>query len=195
MAEAPPFHELKPAGDGKGTFMLAKEGEYYLVYCTDQRSQTIRLAGTHPYKLDRIDPWEMTVAPVGTASPGEFTFSAPKADLVFRFTPYQSGEKLRPEARIVASVTEGVPPLKVQFSSAAGGQVEWDFGDGTTSQHLQPVAVAGGQYFKQVSAGGQHTCGLALTTLVYCWGSNSEGQLGNGTRTGHLTPVAVAGPS
>ena len=87
MAKAPAFHELKPLGDGQGTFVLAKESEYYLVYCPDQRSRKVRLAGTRPYKLDLIDPWEMTVVPVGTASPGEYTVTAPKPDLAYRFTP------------------------------------------------------------------------------------------------------------
>ncbi len=82
MAQAPAFHELKPLGDGKGTFVLAKEGEYYLVYCLDQRPQKVRLAGSRPYKLDLIDPWEMTVAPVGTASPGEYAFASPKPAMV-----------------------------------------------------------------------------------------------------------------
>lgn len=107
MARAPAFHELKPLGDGKGTFVLAKEGEYYLVYCLDQRSQTVRLSGLRPYKLDLIDPWEMTVTPVGTASVGDYTISASKPDLVYRFTPYQPGEKLRPEAKVNASAIEG----------------------------------------------------------------------------------------
>jgi PKD repeat protein len=141
MAQAPAFHELQPLGDGKGTFVLAKEGEYCLVYCLDQRSQRVRLAGSRPYKVDLIDPWEMTVSPVGTASPGEYTFSAPKADQVYRFTPYQPGEALRPEARIIASATEGLPPLKVQFASAAEGRVRWDFGDGATSQDSKPTHV------------------------------------------------------
>jgi hypothetical protein len=141
MAQAPAFHELKPLGDGKGTFVLAKEGEYYLVYCLDQRSQRVRLAGARPYKLDLIDPWEMTVSPVGTASPGEYTFSAPKPDLVYRFTPYQPGEKLRPEARIIASVTEGRAAAEGAVRQCCGGgRAQWDFGDGTTSQDSQAHA-------------------------------------------------------
>ena len=46
-----------------------------------------------------IDPWEMTVTPVGTAPAGEFSVSSPKPDLAFRFTPYGPGEELRPEAQ------------------------------------------------------------------------------------------------
>ena len=37
MAKAPAFHELRPMGDGKGRFLLAKPGEYYLLYCPDPR--------------------------------------------------------------------------------------------------------------------------------------------------------------
>ena len=33
----------------------------------------IQLAGDRPYKVDLIDPWEMTVLPLGTAQPGEYT--------------------------------------------------------------------------------------------------------------------------
>lgn len=87
MAQAPAFHELQPVGDGKGTFGLAKEGEYYLVYCLDQRLQRVRLAGSRTYKVDLLDPWEMTVAPVATAPPGEYTFSSPEPAMVYRFTP------------------------------------------------------------------------------------------------------------
>ncbi|MCU0916578.1 MAG: DUF5060 domain-containing protein [Planctomycetes bacterium] len=141
MAQAPAFHELQPLGDGQGTFVLAQEGEYYLVYCLDQRSQRVRLAGSRPYRVDRIDPWEMIVAPVGTASPGEYTFSSSKADQVYRFMPYRPGETLRPEARIIASVTAGLSPLKVQFASVADGRVEWDFNDGTMSQDSKPTHV------------------------------------------------------
>jgi alpha-tubulin suppressor-like RCC1 family protein len=56
----------------------------------------------------------------------------------------------------------------------------------------RPVAVAGGRFFKQVSAGVWHACGTTAAA-AYCWGYNSFGQVGDGTTTDRLTPVPVAG--
>jgi outer membrane protein assembly factor BamB len=139
LAQSPPFHELAPLGDGQGQFLLAKPGEFYLFYCLDARRHRIELAGSRPYKLDLVDPWEMTVTTIGTAPAGEFFVSAPRPDVAYRFTPYQPGERLRPEARITASVTEGTAPLDVTFTSPGGGRVRWDFGDGATSEESNPT--------------------------------------------------------
>lgn len=138
MARLPPFHELTPQGDAQGRFLLAKPGAAYLLYCLDDRSQSLQLAGERPYKVDLVDPWEMTVTALGTAPPGEYRFAAPKADLAFLFTPYGPGEKLRPEATITASATEGTPPLTVRFASTGGVRSRWDFGDGTASDDSHP---------------------------------------------------------
>jgi hypothetical protein len=139
MAQSPPFHELQPLGDENGRFLLAKPGEFYLFYCLDLRSGEVHLDGVRPYKLDLIDPWAMTVTSIGTARPGDFSLAAPEPNLVYRFTPYQPGEKLRPEARLTASVTEGTPPLTVNFTSAGGGRTRWDFGDGAVSDEANPI--------------------------------------------------------
>ena len=133
MAEAPPFHGLQPRGNDKGRFILAKPGEYYLLYCPAGRPHSIQLVGSTPYKVDAVDPWEMTVSPVGTARPGEFKTVAPRDDVAYRFVPYEPGEKLRPEARIQASVTEGFAPLTVEFDSQSRHNVRWEFGDGSTA--------------------------------------------------------------
>ena len=53
--------------------------------------------------------------------------------------------------------------------------------------------MSGGIQFAQVSAGGDHTCGLDLAGRAYCWGQNQSGQLGDGTKTIRTTPVAVSG--
>lgn len=96
MAEAPPFHELKPVGDGKATARLAKEGEYYLAYAVDSKPLKLTLAGDQAYKVDVIDPWDMTVTPAGTTAAGEHTLAAPTPDRVYRFTPAKGGEKNLP---------------------------------------------------------------------------------------------------
>ena len=138
MAEAPPFHELEPQGESQGRFVLAKPGAYYLVYCATPGVQSLELSGPRPYKLDQVDPWAMTVLSLGTAPAGRFELSAPRSDLVFRLTPYQPGEPLRPEAKITASTTEGEPPLSVRFTGEGGERTRWDFGDGTTSDARNP---------------------------------------------------------
>jgi alpha-tubulin suppressor-like RCC1 family protein len=63
------------------------------------------------------------------------------------------------------------------------------------SSSAVPVAVAGGLSFRQVSAGGFHTCGVTTDNRAYCWGWNASGRLGNGKtdETIHVVPVAVVG--
>jgi alpha-tubulin suppressor-like RCC1 family protein len=55
------------------------------------------------------------------------------------------------------------------------------------------TAAATALSFSSVSAGVNHTCGIATDGRAYCWGSNTSGQLGDGTRTMRLRPVPVAG--
>jgi alpha-tubulin suppressor-like RCC1 family protein len=43
-------------------------------------------------------------------------------------------------------------------------------GDGTTTERLRPVPVAGGHRFRQVSATVLSTCGVTTTNRLYCWG-------------------------
>jgi alpha-tubulin suppressor-like RCC1 family protein len=57
-----------------------------------------------------------------------------------------------------------------------------ELGDGTNTQRLSPVPVAGGLRFRQVSAGTWYTCGVTTDDLAYCWGDNGAGQLGDGTQ-------------
>jgi alpha-tubulin suppressor-like RCC1 family protein len=82
-----------------------------------------------------------------------------------------------------------------------------ELGDGATHGYSDtPVAVVGGLTFRQVSAGGSHSCGVTTAGVAYCWGQNTLGELGTGTSTGPeqcvngvdtlacgTTPVPVAG--
>lgn len=58
---------------------------------------------------------------------------------------------------------------------------------------LLPTPVTGGLQFRDISAGGQHACGITTTAEVWCWGGNGDGQLGNGTTTNSIAPVRVMG--
>ncbi len=57
-----------------------------------------------------------------------------------------------------------------------------------------PTPVAGGLTFATISAGWQHSCGVAPGGLAYCWGYDFDGQLGDGAGGGNRNaPAAVAG--
>jgi alpha-tubulin suppressor-like RCC1 family protein len=56
------------------------------------------------------------------------------------------------------------------------------------------VAVIGGLFFSQVSAGGGHTCGRTPGGVAYCWGYGGNGALGSGTTENSSTPVPVSDP-
>ena len=51
--------------------------------------------------------------------------------------------------------------------------------------------VPGGLQFKEISAGGTHSCGVTRGDQVYCWGDNSWGQLGDGTTISRTEPTLV----
>jgi alpha-tubulin suppressor-like RCC1 family protein/uncharacterized protein YjdB len=57
-----------------------------------------------------------------------------------------------------------------------------------------PVPVSGGLRFTDISAGGLHTCGVAVDQAAYCWGYNGDGELGTFVQFNHSdTPVPVDG--
>ena len=77
----------------------------------------------------------------------------------------------------------------------AGGSGQ--LGDGSSSQHSTPTAVATpvGVSFTRLTAGVLITCGLTPAGAAYCWGYNDYGQLGDGTTSGRSSPTPVAMPS
>ncbi|MGH3375791.1 MAG: RCC1 domain-containing protein [Actinoallomurus sp.] len=88
--------------------------------------------------------------------------------------------------------TCGVTPTNQAWCWGAGevGQL----GDGTTTfRRATPKLVAGGISFLQVSAGDNHTCGIAADRRGYCWGGNLKGQLGDNTINDKSKPHLVAG--
>jgi hypothetical protein len=65
-------------------------------------------------------------------------------------------------------------------------------GDDTTTDHATPVAVSGlpGNAVA-IATGGSHSCAVATTGQLYCWGYNLFGQLGDASTTDRHLPVAV----
>ncbi len=72
-----------------------------------------------------------------------------------------------------------------------GGQL--GSGAGTPGEQRTPRAVTGSLLFRQVTAGGNHNCGVTTADRAYSWGYNSFGQLGDKTTSTRRTPVAVTG--
>ncbi|HYK11809.1 MAG TPA: Ig-like domain-containing protein [Gemmatimonadales bacterium] len=50
-------------------------------------------------------------------------------------------------------------------------------------QSNSPVPVTGPGTFAALSLGGEHTCGISVSGIVYCWGDNGVGQVGIGPVT------------
>src|SRR6266705_2350685 len=55
----------------------------------------------------------------------------------------------------------------------------------------EPLPVAGGLRFRDLSVGGGHSCGVTTDGRSYCWGRNDYGQLGNGSREPSAAPTRV----
>ena len=149
IMEPTPFAEMLPAELSTGNYILSKPGELYFVYFTSPTAITLKLAGPRQYKIDGIDTWNMTVTSMGSASPGnakrhpfrEFSFTPPKIPYVVRLSVYGQGEKMRPEVKATASPSEGIAPLKVQFSTPTKLRCRWAFGDGTSSSQRAPLHI------------------------------------------------------
>jgi alpha-tubulin suppressor-like RCC1 family protein len=63
----------------------------------------------------------------------------------------------------------------------------------TSDPDASLAVVAAPLPFRQISAGGFHSCGVTTGDRAYCWGMNHSGQLGDGTTTDRSRPVAVDG--
>lgn len=75
-----------------------------------------------------------------------------------------------------------------------GANGQGQLGDGSRSDRLVAVAVTGlGSGIASIHAGSEHTCAVATSGAVSCWGDNDFGQLGDGSRIDRLTPVALVG--
>ena len=55
-----------------------------------------------------------------------------------------------------------------------------------------PYLLSAGVNVTAVAAGGEHTCAVASSGGLWCWGGNDKGQLGIGSTAAQHSPVAVS---
>jgi alpha-tubulin suppressor-like RCC1 family protein len=103
------------------------------------------------------------------------------------------------------SLTSGVAGISLGSAhtcalTSSGGMKCWglnsdgQLGDGTNTLSNSPVDVVGmSSGVFAISVGAYHTCALANSSGVKCWGYNSSSQVGDGTTTNRATPVDVDG--
>ncbi len=111
-----------------------------------------------------------------------------------RLTPVQVSGLAATAAQLSAATSRFTCALLV------GGDVKcwgWNpsgqLGDGTTTDRLTPVQVAGlTAGVQQISTGAFHSC-VVVASAVKCWGNNSRGQLGTGNLGHGFTPLQVPG--
>lgn len=67
-------------------------------------------------------------------------------------------------------------------------------GNGSTStDRLTPISVSGSYVWKDISAGGSHTCGIQSDDTLWCWGKADYGQTGLNSNTNVSIPTQVSG--
>ncbi len=67
-------------------------------------------------------------------------------------------------------------------------------GDGSVSEHTEPVRVLGEHVFTSITAGESVTCAVDADAAAWCWGIAFDGQLGQGSPIpNRFIPVPVAG--
>lgn len=74
-----------------------------------------------------------------------------------------------------------------------GRNYRGNLGDGTTSQRLRPVFVAGVSNVASIGSGRDHGLAVLADGSVRAWGANAYGQLGDGSKTNRTRAVVVSG--
>jgi hypothetical protein len=82
--EALPYDQMTPSRPAANFFVLSKPGSVYLVYAIKPGPIELTLAGPHSYRVDALDTWTMTADSLPEANPGQFIFTAARADFLLR---------------------------------------------------------------------------------------------------------------
>src|SRR5690606_35002862 len=81
--------------------------------------------------------------------------------------------------------------IRAGIASCWGGNASGQLGLGDATDRSVATLISGGQTWRQVHAGRNHTCALDADYAVFCWGGNDRGQLGQGNRQSQSVPSQV----
>ncbi len=115
-----------------------------------------------------------------------------------RTTPVQAATTVRVKALSVGAthtcvLARGTSTVPEGAVYCAGNNADGQLGEGSTTDRNELTKTVGPLYL-EVSAGENHTCGIAVSTrAMFCWGDNGFGQLGTGLPGDATTPAAVSG--
>lgn len=112
------------------------------------------------------------------------------------------GERaLTPQSLVTPAVTWREVALGQRYTCAVDWNGDlWCWGenadgalglDSLIEEQPTPAQVAPGMSFTSVAAGGRHTCAIASTGDLYCWGRNADGELGLGDAGGPVRAPAL----
>ena len=73
-----------------------------------------------------------------------------------------------------------------------GNNEHGQIGDGTTTEHDRPKAIAEDQLWASIVSMVYHSCGILTSQQSFCWGRNNYGQLGIGSSEEHYRPTEIA---
>ncbi len=92
---------------------------------------------------------------------------------------------------IAASSVQACAMLVDKTALCWGRNDDGQLGDGSKTDRLSPVPVAGITSAASVTVGNFHGCALLTDGTIRCWGKNDKGQLGDGTTTNSTVPITV----
>ncbi|MCC6629870.1 MAG: hypothetical protein IT340_21030 [Chloroflexi bacterium] len=128
-----------------------------------------------------------TATSTATSTPAGGPTATPTATATSTTTPAATNTPTPTPTRTPTPGGGASPP------SSWGANASGQLGDGTTTGHTTPAAIAGVTGAAALAAGTAHGLALLGDTTVRAWGNNGSGRLGDGTTTNRLSPVAVSG--